>query len=449
MLRPANGANETRRAAARRNTGRFRLAEVDRGLAFTFLLLLMLGLLTLYAASYYNAQDKGSAFSEVASQLMGVAVGMVGMLLILHIDYRWLAKPWICGGLLAASFIMLILASAGILLQRPFFCNAVSTVAPQVLSSPKGATLLITAVVLIIAILLPGLFFSPLMDDGAGSASMNILFYAGLVIAIIGIAMFLLYLVRKYQKSFLVGSCIMAVAGGLLAIVAKSPMYQDNGFWTAIGMNSIAYWTIGCTLISLCITSTVFVFLKAKDGLTFHNYGVTFRPSAIICGLCTAVATVVLSYAVLFLMDALFKADFRIWTFAFKTFDFNIIPAILRYLPTFLAFYLVSTVGIAINTNTAGTQGFKGYLLAIALNAGGAILWLARQYITLFSTGVAAHPGSALSGIMLVAMVPTLSIAAVISRNLFKKTGNIWTPAFLNALLMTTMAIANTMVVFK
>ena len=93
MLRPANGANETRRAAARRNTGRFRLAEVDRGLAFTFLLLLMLGLLTLYAASYYNAQDKGSAFSEVASQLMGVAVGMVGMLLILHIDYRWLAKP--------------------------------------------------------------------------------------------------------------------------------------------------------------------------------------------------------------------------------------------------------------------------------------------------------------------------------------------------------------------
>ena len=111
MLRPANGANETRQAAARRNTGRFRLAEVDRGLAFTFLLLLMLGLLTLYAASYYNAQDKGSAFSEVASQLMGVAVGMVGMLLILHIDYRWLAKPWICGGLLAASFIMLILVA--------------------------------------------------------------------------------------------------------------------------------------------------------------------------------------------------------------------------------------------------------------------------------------------------------------------------------------------------
>ena len=40
-------------------------------------------------------------------------------------------------------------------------------------------------------------------------------------------------------------------------------------------------------------------------------------------------------------------------------------------------------------------------------------------------------------------MVPTLSIAAIISRNLYKKTGNVWTPAFLNAFLMTTMALAN------
>ena len=116
---------------------------------------------------------------------------------------------------------------------------------------------------------------------------------------------------------------------------------------------------------------------------------------------------------------------------------------------TFLAFYLVSTIWITINTNVKRLDGVWGYLLAILLNAGGPILWLARQYITLFSTGVAAHPDSALSGIMLVAMVPTLSIAAIISRYLYKKTGNVWTAAFLNGILMTTMAIANTMVVFK
>ena len=55
----------------------------------------------------------------------------------------------------------------------------------------------------------------------------------------------------------------------------------------------------------------------------------------------------------------------------------------------------------------------------------------------------------ALSGIVLVAMVPPLSIAAIISCNLYKRTGNSWTPASLNALLMTTMAVANILVAFK
>jgi hypothetical protein len=46
-------------------------------------------------------------------------------------------------------------------------------------------------------------------------------------------------------------------------------------------------------------------------------------------------------------------------------------------------------------------------------------------------------------------MAVTLTIAAIISRNLYKKTGNIWTAACLNGIQMTTMTIANTMVAFK
>jgi membrane protease YdiL (CAAX protease family) len=50
---------------------------------------------------------------------------------------------------------------------------------------------------------------------------------------------------------------------------------------------------------------------------------------------------------------------------------------------------------------------------------------------------------------MMVAMVPTLSIAAIISRYLYKRSGSIWAPATLNAILMTTMTVANTMVAYK
>ncbi len=67
-----------------RNTNRLR--DIDRGLAITFVLLLISGLIVLYAASYYNAQDGGSPFAEVRSQLFGVVVGAAGMAVILKLD---------------------------------------------------------------------------------------------------------------------------------------------------------------------------------------------------------------------------------------------------------------------------------------------------------------------------------------------------------------------------
>ena len=354
------------------------------------------------------------------------------------------------------GFVILILGVASFLIELPFFRLAKTEEIPLQPKSGAGRAWL-TTLILIIAILLPCLVFAPLMDGGAESLGVKIMFWAGLVVAAGGLVALIVNIIKNRKAAPIVGSILMAIAGGCLAVFAKFTLdpesklalYQDYSYWTAPGLNSIAVWTLGCALISACITATVFVLLKSRDGATFKSYGIRFKPLAIIASLCTAVVSVAVAYGVLFLMDLLFKADFRIWTFAFKTFDFNICPAILRYLPTFLVFYIISTIGITANTNTERMKGFPGYILAILLNAGGAMVWLAIQYGKLFSTGVSMWPGSALSGIVLVAMVPTLSIAAIISRNLYKKTGNIWTPAFLNALLMTTMAVANTMVAFK
>ncbi len=347
------------------------------------------------------------------------------------------------------GFVFLIIGVASLLIELPFFNKAKSELQPLP-SVTDASSKFGTFALLFCLILLPGIFFSPLMDGGAGSDLVNILFYAGCALGIAGLVGFILSFTQKQnRRNLLVGSIFVMVAGAALAMVAHFPMYETGKYWSALGVNSIAYWTLGCAAIALLAMSVVYVASKANKGVTFRHYGVTFNPVKIVISLLIAIITYAVAYGVLFLMDLIFKADFRIWTFAFKTFDFNIVPVILRYLPTFLAFYIISTASITINTNTEKMQGIKGYLLAIALNAGGGFLWLVYQYGKLFTTGVAAFPGSALSGIVLVAMIPTLSIAAVISRNLYKKTGNIWVPAFLNAFLMTTMTIANTMVAFK
>ena len=347
------------------------------------------------------------------------------------------------------GFVFLIIGVASLLIELPFFNKVKTELAP--LPSIEGNSSKIgTFALLLCLILVPGIFFSALMDGGAGSEMVNVLMFAGCAFAIAGLVGFIYALVKKENRlSLLIGSVCVMVAGTALALIAHFPMYETGRFWNALGVNSIAYWTIACAAISLLAMSVVYVVSKADKGVTFKHYGVTFNPVKILLSILIAIITYVVAYGVLFLVDLIFKADFRIWTFAFKTFDLNICPTILKYFPTFLAYYIVSTAAITINTNTEKLQGVKGYLLAMALNAGGGLLWLIRQYGLLFTTGVAAHPGSALSGIVLVAMIPTLSIAAIISRNLYKKTGSIWLPAVLNALLMTTMTIANTMVAFK
>ena len=345
------------------------------------------------------------------------------------------------------GFILFILAIAKTLISLPFFSMAnTGRLAPQ---KSAGGKRWIGVIVTIVAILLPAILFETLYGWDISGTGMKIVFWCAAVLGVAGLAFGIFRFTKEGRKGYIVGGIFALLAGAGLAVLAKINLYADAGVWTAPVVNDIAKWTVGCTFISLLIMSLVYLTLKAQSGVKLSDYGVSFKPTAILAGLCTGVVTVAAAYVLLWIVDLIFKTDFRIWTFAFKTFDCNICPAILRYLPTFLAFYIVSTAAICINTNTEGLKGWKGYLVAMALNAGGIFIWLVRQYGTLFATGVAAHPGAALSGIVLVAMVPTLAIAACVSRYLYKRTGNIWTAAFTNGLLMTIMTVANTTVFFK
>ncbi|MBP5653461.1 MAG: alpha/beta fold hydrolase [Lachnospiraceae bacterium] len=372
-----------------------------------------------------------------------------GITSIVSSSQIWMFKE-LCELIALIGFVLALVPIAVLLMKLPFLRRAKTELTAPAARSATVASKFATLATLLVAILLPAIFFEGLYDIDVTGSSLTVLRFLAVALAVAGCITFFLSIRAEERKgAYLAGSCFVFVSGLLLAALTMFPLYQDLTFWTAPVVNNIAYWTIAAALISLLVMSVVFVSSKVNDGATFANYGIKVPFVTIIAALCTAVLTVALGYGLLFLIDLVFKTDFRIWTFAFKTFDFNILPAVCRYLPTFFIFYLISTASIYVNTNTESMSGVKGYFLAIAMNAGGIFLWLVRQYGTLFATGVAAHPNAALSGIVLVAMVPTLAIAGILSRSLYKRTGNVWTPAFLNALLMTVMTVANTTVYLK
>ena len=93
-----------------RNTNRLR--DIDRGLAITFVLLLISGLIVLYAASYYNAQDGGKSIRRGALAAVRRGRGSGG-----HggDPGGWitacLPEKEVCLGLLGMSFLALILVA--------------------------------------------------------------------------------------------------------------------------------------------------------------------------------------------------------------------------------------------------------------------------------------------------------------------------------------------------
>ena len=149
-------------------------------------------------------------------------------------------------------------------------------------------------------------------------------------------------------------------------------------------------------------------------------------------------------YLVLFLNWAIFKTDFRFWTFAMKVFEVDImLPTILRYAVLFGIFYVCNAIGNE-------TYRFKNLpeWATIAINAAfnifGIGLVFAIQYGQFCTTGVMWKPEMNLSYIVLFPIIPVLICATIISRILYKKTGNIWLGALINTLLWTAVTVSGT-----
>ena len=170
-----------------------------------------------------------------------------------------------------------------------------------------------------------------------------------------------------------------------------------------------------CTLISALVMSMVYLINKAHNEVGLEAYGLKAQPINILAALCVAVLAFAAGYGLVFAVDAIFKTDFRLWVFAFKTFEPSVPPAILHYLPIFFLYYLISSIAICINTNTQSLQGDQG------VSAGHpAERWRHHPCLWHGSTSpclppARLHTPQALSAILLFGMIPTLAIAACYS----------------------------------
>ncbi len=300
--------------------------------------------------------------------------------------------------------------------------------------------------------MIPAIIFPTVYDGSFTAESMRWLKYAADLIIIVGAAALILAQRAKeeHKMGWISGTGCAILAGSGMRILTGTTVFSTGKVFQATSVNSIVTWAMICACIAAVVMIAGYLLgNKRESGMSLAHYGISAKAINIVAAFCVALVVVVVGYLCLFLVDAVFKTDFRIWTFAFKTFNLSAIPAAVKYMPFFFLYYLVAGSAAVSNTSSEKLQGVWGYVLAALTNMGGILIWLVLQYGTLFITGTAFYSNQALSGILLFALVPTLAIASCFTKLLYKKTGNVYLPAFLNTILMTMMTVANTTVYFQ
>ena len=92
-----------------------RTKPVDKTLLTVMLLLLLLGMLTLFSATYYKSLETGDPWDQVKKQLFGVAVGAAAMMITCNVPYRfWRRRRVVMMGVAVSMLLLVLVAIPGI-----------------------------------------------------------------------------------------------------------------------------------------------------------------------------------------------------------------------------------------------------------------------------------------------------------------------------------------------
>ena len=81
----------------------------DKTVVVIMLMLLVLGLITLFSATYYPRTTAGDPLSAVKKQLVGIALGAAACVVLSRVPYRFFRSPRVMLVLLAAAAVLLVL----------------------------------------------------------------------------------------------------------------------------------------------------------------------------------------------------------------------------------------------------------------------------------------------------------------------------------------------------
>lgn len=211
----------------------------------------------------------------------------------------------------------------------------------------------------------------------------------------------------------------------------------------------IGVWAAINGVLGLIILTVSYQLFGKRNGQSLRLAGVLPGWMTVLRSLGLAAVVVASAFGIVFVLHYFFTTDFRVWVLAIRTFESDKLLIALAYLPFFLLYFVVNSILInGFNRITLrGKEWLNTAVLALA-NALGPIIVIVIQYVTFFSTGLPVQglgPFSAMYVIWLFPVVVILIVSAIISRKIYRETGNPYIAGFINAGVATLISVSNSL----
>jgi hypothetical protein len=256
------------------------------------------------------------------------------------------------------------------------------------------------------------------------------------------------------SKPWFWGGLVLCTAFGAFAyrpIYAWCNNNRPAGIFTQAPVYFIGVWTLCCALFSLLVLFLSYRLQGKASGVNLRENGAIISAPVLGKTIILALTVVASTFSLVILADYFFKVDFRIWVIAFKAFTPDKLGITLVYLPFFLVYYIINSIAInSFNFVKLGGKDWMNIVVLAIFNSLGILIWDIIQYGTFFGTGEMFFTtgGGGITGIWLFPIIVILPLAAVISRKLYKATGNPYIAGIIMATMVTIMSCTNTLTQF-
>ncbi len=216
-----------------------------------------------------------------------------------------------------------------------------------------------------------------------------------------------------------------------------------NHFFGQPNTNELAVWT---GVVAILIAAVLFVSYKLygkKAGQTAKGLGLVIPKKQIFKTIMLAICVITGVYMLTFFANWMFTTDFRFWMISVKVFSAETLMYAVIYMLPFILFYIVNSAVVNGFNRIDTLKDWQSVAITCIGNVVGILTLIIVEYATLINKGEFVwNPMRIFNLFPLVVMIP---VATIISRKLYKKTGNIYLGGILIGILYTVMTVANTM----